>query len=101
MSSPEFVAGYSQILARRLDEGRLPVPEALRQLHDSGLAHGAVSPETTALLENKCELIPRPGPPDAVHRAGSLAGAAAGRPQGHLQNWSGALWVVAYRTTRV
>jgi hypothetical protein len=57
-------------LAQRLSEGRLPVAEALRyamqladclgKLHETGKAHGAVSPSNLALVEGGVELLPAP-----------------------------------------
>ena len=57
-------------LAQRLSEGRLPVAEALRyamqladclgKLHETGKAHGAVTPSNLALAEGGVELLPVP-----------------------------------------
>src|SRR5215471_3308262 len=57
-------------LAQRLSEGRLPAAEALRnalilaeslrQIHDSGKVHGAVSPINMAIIPAGVELLPAP-----------------------------------------
>jgi hypothetical protein len=64
----------SRTLASRLSEGRMPVDEALhnatllgealRQIHESGKVHGAVSPETILLTGNGLELMPASGSPE-------------------------------------
>ena len=57
-------------LAEKLSEGRLPVAESLRyamqladclgKLHETGKAHGAVTPSNLALAEGGVELLPAP-----------------------------------------
>jgi protein kinase-like protein len=59
-------ADTTKTLAQRLTEGRIPVEEglryamllaeALRKMHDEGLAHGAVAPGNIALTETGLEL---------------------------------------------
>jgi eukaryotic-like serine/threonine-protein kinase len=59
-------------LAERLNEGRMPVSEALhcamsladalRKLHDAGKYHGALTPASVVLKGNAVELIPSLGP---------------------------------------
>jgi gas vesicle protein len=61
-----------QTLALRMDEGKIPVSEALhyamsladalRKLHDAGKAHGAVTPSSIVLSGTAVELIPSLGP---------------------------------------
>ena len=63
-------------LAQRLAEGRIPAPEAfryaiqlaeaLRPIHDSGGAHGAVAPANIAVTESGLELLPAPVPAEAI-----------------------------------
>ena len=65
-----------QTLAERMNEGRIPVPqalhyamslaEALRKLHDAGKAHGALSPAGMVLTATGVDLIPSLGPTVAV-----------------------------------
>ena len=59
-----------QTLAQRLAQGRIPAPdaqryaiilaEALRKIHDSGQAHGGVSPAAIMLTGSGLELVPAP-----------------------------------------
>lgn len=65
------MAGNSQTLGERMAQGRIPVPdalryamllaEALRKVHDSGQAHGAVSPGAIAITRTGLELLPALG----------------------------------------
>jgi serine/threonine protein kinase len=65
-----------QTLAQCLSQGRIPVAEALRysmmlaealrKIHESGRAHGAVSPATIGLTATGLELLPAPSIDDAV-----------------------------------
>lgn len=65
MATNEF-----KTLAQRLSEGRLPVGEALRyamllaeslrQIHDSGKVHGAVTPINLSITPTGMELLPAP-----------------------------------------
>ena len=60
-----------QTLAQRMAQGRIPVAEALRyamiladtlrKIHDTGCAHGAVTPACLALTRNGLELLPALG----------------------------------------
>jgi serine/threonine protein kinase len=62
---------HSQTLAQRLAQGRLPVPEALRnalilaealrKIHDGGQVHGAVSPASISVTRTGLELLPALG----------------------------------------
>ena len=71
MTDLKIVATGSRALADRLFEGGMPVDEALhyatllgetlRNLHSSGKAHGAVSPETILLTDEGIELMPARG----------------------------------------
>jgi methyl-accepting chemotaxis protein len=71
MTAPEAVAALSQTLAERMAQGRIPVPlalrysmilaEALRKIHASGQAHGAVSPACIAITQTGLDLLPASG----------------------------------------
>jgi methyl-accepting chemotaxis protein len=71
MPTLETVATTSQTLAERISNGRIPVPEALRysmiladalrKIHDSGHAHGAVTPSCVAITRTGLELLPADG----------------------------------------
>jgi serine/threonine protein kinase len=71
MPTLEAVGTISQTLAQRLAKGRIPVPEALRysmllaealrKIHESGQAHGAVSPSCIALNRAGLDLLPALG----------------------------------------
>jgi hypothetical protein len=71
MATPETVAPSSQTLAQRMAQGRIPVlealnysmilAEALRKIHASGQAHGAVSPVSIAINSTGLDLIPALG----------------------------------------
>jgi len=68
MPTIETTANTSQTLAQLMAKGRIPVSEALRysmmladalrRVHDSGQAHGAVSPSCVALNRAGLELLP-------------------------------------------
>ena len=69
MTSTEYMPlTDTKTLAQRLSEGRLPAAEALRyaiqlagslrELHEKGKAHGAVTPSNVALLAGSVELLP-------------------------------------------
>ena len=69
MTSTEYMPlNGTKTLAQRLSEGRLPLAEALRyaiqlagclrELHESGKAHGAVTPSNVALAAGGVELLP-------------------------------------------
>jgi serine/threonine protein kinase len=69
MTTTEYMPLTDTItLAQRLSEGRLPVAQALRyaiqlagslrELHERGTAHGAVTPSNVALLADGLELLP-------------------------------------------
>ncbi|MEI9972307.1 MAG: hypothetical protein WDO73_09795, partial [Ignavibacteriota bacterium] len=86
-----------QTLASRLNEGRIPVSEALhyamsladalRKLHDAGKAHGAVTPASIELTSTGLELIPSLGPLATItplHRSGASARPTGRCPQRHL-----------------
>ena len=74
MTSLETVP-TTQTLAERMATGKIPVPEALRysmiladalrKIHDSGHAHGAVSP-SSIVLGRTVELLPADAHPGAV-----------------------------------
>lgn len=74
MSSFATIQTYT--LAQRLAEGSIPPLEALRlavlladalhTIHDTGCAHGAVSPATIALSGPGLELLDAPASPEAV-----------------------------------
>jgi eukaryotic-like serine/threonine-protein kinase len=63
-------------LASRMNEERIPVSEALhyamsladalRKLHDAGKAHGALTPSSIVLNGSGVDLVPSPGPLEAV-----------------------------------
>ena len=71
MPTLEAVGTISQTLAQRMAKGRIPVPEALRysmllaealrKIHESGQAHGAVSPSCIALNRAGLDLLPALG----------------------------------------
>jgi hypothetical protein len=66
----------TQTVRDRLAAGIIPVPEALRyamilgdklrQLHDNGRAHGAVTPSNLAVTASGLELLPATDPPGTV-----------------------------------
>jgi hypothetical protein len=68
MTLSESKETASRTLASRLAEGRIPIEEALRhatqlgealrQIHDSGRVHGAVSAETILMAADGIELLP-------------------------------------------
>jgi hypothetical protein len=72
MTPTDTASTGSKTLAQRLNEGKLPVPdalrysmilaEALRKIHDSGRAHGAFSPTSVAMTATGVELIPALAP---------------------------------------
>jgi serine/threonine protein kinase len=71
MPTLETVGSSSQTLAQRMAKGRIPVPEALRysmilaealrKIHESGQAHGAVSPSCIAISRTGLDLLPALG----------------------------------------
>jgi hypothetical protein len=71
----------ARTLANRLSEGRMCVEEALhyatllgetlRQFHDIGKVHGAVSAETILLTDNGIELMPAPAAQDGAEDVSS------------------------------
>jgi len=66
----EIPSTGTRTLAQRLAEGRLPradallyatqLADALRKLHDAGIAHGMVVPSNLALVPGGLELLPAP-----------------------------------------
>jgi hypothetical protein len=68
MTNENLALNYSKTLAERLNEGRLPpvdalryamqLADSLRKLHESGKAHGTVSPANLALVAGGVELLP-------------------------------------------
>jgi eukaryotic-like serine/threonine-protein kinase len=70
MISTEMPLNETKTLAHRLSQGGLPVAEALRnamqladslrQLHETGKVHGAVTPSNLALVAGGVELLPSP-----------------------------------------
>ena len=77
-----------QTLAERIAEGRIAVPEGLqvamlmaeqlRTLHDSGSAHGGLTPSAVVLTGSSVELLPRETDPvDTVYAAPELRGGSA------------------------
>ena len=71
MINPEPMPSHDfKTLSQRMGEGRLPVAEALRYamllgdtlrgIHDSGKAHGAVTPLNIKVTSGACELLPAP-----------------------------------------
>ncbi|MBZ5625382.1 MAG: protein kinase [Acidobacteriia bacterium] len=76
MSTLETVGDSSQTLAQRMAKGRLPVPEALRygmilteavrRIHESGQAHGAIAPSCIAISRTGLDLLPAVGSMELV-----------------------------------
>ncbi len=71
MASLETVGSTSQSLAQRMAKGRIPVQEALRyamiladslrKIHESGQAHGAVTPACIVITRTGLDLLPALG----------------------------------------
>lgn len=72
MTSSEFATDTSQTLDQRLAQGAIPAAqalryavtlgEALRQIHDAGQVHGAVSPVNIMVSGARLELLPAAAP---------------------------------------